>query len=115
MPTATQRIVAGVALIVSFGLIVVPRRTDAQIATESARKVVNRVVPAYPDMAGTMNLKGNVKVEVVVGPSGAVKTLEIKGGHPVLAKSAENAVFKWKWESAARETRELVEIKFNPQ
>jgi len=49
MPTATRRIVAGVALIVSFGLIVVPRRTDAQIATESARKVVNRVVPAYPD------------------------------------------------------------------
>jgi TonB family protein len=110
MPTATRRIVAGVALIVSFGLIVVPRRTDAQIATES-----NRVVPAYPDMAGTMNQKGNVKVEVVVGPSGAVKTVEIKGGHPVLAKSAENAVFKWKWESAARETRELVEIKFNPQ
>ena len=88
MPTATRRIVAVVALIVSFGLIVVPRRTDAQIATESARKVVNRVVPAYPDMAGTMNLKRNVKVEVVVGPSGAVKTLEIKGGHPVLAKSA---------------------------
>jgi hypothetical protein len=32
----------------------------------------------------------------------------------MLAKSAENAVFKWKWESAARESRELVEIKFNP-
>jgi len=79
MPTATRRIVAGVALIVSFGLIVVPRRTDAQIATESARKVVNRVVPAYPDMAGTMNLKRNVKVEVVVGPSGAVKTVGNQG------------------------------------
>ena len=66
-------------------------------------------------MARTMNLKGNVKVEVVVGPSGTVKSVEIKGGHPALAKSAENAVFKWKWESAARETRELVEIKFNPK
>jgi hypothetical protein len=62
-----------------------------------------------------MNLKGNVKVEVVVGPGGAVKSVEIKGGHPVLAKSAENAVFKWKWESAAGETRELVEMKFNPE
>jgi outer membrane biosynthesis protein TonB len=66
-------------------------------------------------MARTMNLKGNVKVEVVVGPSGAVKSVEIKGGHPVLAKSAENAFFKWKWESAAGETRELVEMKFNPE
>jgi hypothetical protein len=32
----------------------------------------------------------------------------------VLAKSAEKAVSKWKWESAARETRQWVEIQFNP-
>ena len=114
MTTPARRIVAVVVLILSWAWIVVPSRTDAQIATESARKVVNRVVPAYPDMARSMNLRGNVKVEVVVGPSGAVKSVEIKGGHPVLAKSAENAVFKWKWESAARGTRELVEIKFDP-
>ena len=114
MTTPTRRILAVGALILSFALIVVPSRTDAQVDTESTRKVVNRVVPAYPEMARTMNLKGNVKVEVVVAPSGAVKSVEIKGGHPVLAQSAENAVFKWKWESAARETRELVEIKFNP-
>lgn len=114
MTTPARRIVAVVVHILSLALIVVPSRTDAQTATESARKVVNRVVPAYPDMARSMNLKGNVKVEVVVGPGGAVKSVEIKGGHPVLAKSAENAVFKWKWESAARETRELVEIKFDP-
>jgi TonB family protein len=114
MTTPTRRIIAVVVLILSFALIVVPSQTDAQVATESTRKVVNRVVPAYPDMARTMNLKGNVKLEVVVGPSGAVKSVEVKGGHPVLAKSAENAVFKWKWESAERETRELVEIRFNP-
>jgi len=114
MTTPARRIVAVVVHILSLALIVVPSRTDAQTATESARKVVNRVVPAYPDMARSMNLKGNVKVEVVVGPGGAVKSVEIKGGHPVLAKSVENAVFKWKWESAARETRELVEIKFDP-
>ena len=115
MTTPTRRIVAVVVLILSLAWLVVPSRTDAQVAPESARKVVNRVVPAYPAMARTMNLKGNVKVEVVVGRSGAVKAVEVKGGHPVLAKSAENAVFKWKWESAARETRELVEITFNPQ
>jgi len=116
MTTPTRRIVAVVVLILSLAWLVVPSRTDAQVAPESARKVVNRVVPAYPDVARTMNLKGNVEVEVVVAHSGAVKSVEIRGGgHPVLAKSAENAVFKWKWESAARETRELVEITFNPQ
>jgi TonB family protein len=114
MTTPTRRIIAVVALILSFRLIVIPSQTDAQVATEGTRKVVNRVVPPYPDVARAMNLKGNVKVEVVVGPSGAVKAVEIKGGHPVLAKSAESAVIKWKWESAERETRELVEIKFHP-
>lgn len=114
MTTPTRRTVVVVALILSLALIVVPSRTDAQVATERTRKVVNRVVPAYPDVARTMNLKGNVKVAVVVGPSGAAKSVEIWGGHPLLAKSAENAVFKWKWESVARETRELVEIKFDP-
>jgi TonB family protein len=102
MTTPTPRIVAVVALILSFALIVVPSRMDAQEARESTRKVVNRVVSAYPEMARTMNLKGDVKVEVVVGSSGAVKSVEIKGGPPVLAKSAENAVFKWKWVGGRR-------------
>jgi TonB family protein len=114
MTTPSRRIVAVAVLVLSAALIVVPSRTRAQESAESTRKIVNRVVPAYPEMARTMNLKGNVKVEAVVAPNGAVKSVEIKGGHPVLAKSAENAVSKWKWESAARETRELVEIKFNP-
>src|SRR5260370_20321650 len=114
MTTPARRIVAVVSLVLSLAWIVVPSRTDAQVAMESTRKVVNRVLPAYPEMARTMSLKGNVKVEVVVAPSGAVKSVAIRGGHPVLAKSAENAVFKWKWEPAARETRELVEGTFNP-
>lgn len=115
MTIPARRVVAVAVLILSSALIVVPGRMRAQETPESTRKIVNRVVPTYPEMARTMNLKGNVKVEAVVAPSGAVKSVEIKGGHPVLAKSAENAVSKWKWESAARETRELVEIKFNPQ
>ena len=104
------------SLLVLFGLFLhTPPSLAQQEQADGARKIVSRVIPRYPEMARTMNLKGNVKVEVVVGPSGAVKSVEIRGGHPVLAKSAENALFKWKWESAARETRELVEIKFNPQ
>jgi TonB family protein len=114
MTTPSRRIGAVAVFIFSAAFIVVPNGVHAQEVPESTRKLVNRVVPAYPDMARTMNLKGNVKVEAVVAPNGAVKSVEIKGGHPVLAKSAENAVSKWKWESAARETRELVEIKFNP-
>jgi len=48
----------------------------------------------------------------VVAANGSVKSVEVKGGHPLLAQSAQNAVREWKWEPAAHETREPLEIKF---
>ncbi len=112
MTTPTRHIPA-VFLLGIF--ILIPTLSPTQEVSESTRKVVNRVVPQYPQMARTMKLKGSVKVEATVEPNGAVKSVEIKGGHPVLAQSAENAVLKWKWQSDNKETHELVEIKFNPE
>ena len=82
---------------------------------ESKRKVINRVVPVYPEMARTMNLKGIVKVDAVVAGNGTVRSVEIRGGHPLLVQAAESAIRKWKWEPAGHETREPVEFKFDPQ
>jgi len=52
------------------------------------RKVVNRIVPSYPQLARTMNLKGTVRIEAVVAPNGVVKSVAVKGGHPVLVQAA---------------------------
>jgi TonB family protein len=82
---------------------------------EVKRKVVNRVIPIYPEMARAMNLKGVVRVDVLVAGNGTVKSLSVKGGHPLLVQAAENALRKWKWEPTAHETREPVEFKFDPQ
>jgi hypothetical protein len=41
--------------------------------------------------------------------------MQIKGGHPVLAQAAVNSVRRWKWEPAAHETHETVEVKFTPE
>jgi TonB family protein len=60
-----------------------------------------------------MNLQGNVKADVVVAPNGSVKSIEIKGGHPLLGQAAQNALREWKWEPAPHETHEAVELKFN--
>jgi TonB family protein len=79
-----------------------------------ARKVVNRVVPAYPAIARSMNLSGAVKMEVLVQPNGSVKLIQVRGGNPLLAQSAQSAVHGWKWEKADHETTELVEFHFNP-
>ena len=86
-----------------------------QELTEGNRKVVSRVMPQYPEMARTMNLKGNVKAEAVVEPNGVVKSVEVKGGHPVLVRAAQAAIYKWKWAPASHETREPIEVRFDPQ
>jgi len=82
---------------------------------EAERKVVSRVMPEYPALARTMHLSGVVKVEAVVASNGSVKSVAIKGGHPVLVQAAANAVARWKWAPAARETKEPVEVRFAPE
>ena len=86
-----------------------------QEQSESKRRIVNRVVPAYPDLARRMNVKGIVKLEALVASNGSVKSLELKGGHPLLSQAAQNAILKWRWEPASHETREPVEVRFDPR
>lgn len=86
----------------------------AQEPSEGGRKVVNRVVPQYPSVARRMNIQGTVKMDVLVAPNGTVKSVEVTGGHPLLAQAAQNALLQWKWEPAPRETHQTVELKFNP-
>jgi TonB family protein len=96
-------------------LVLVPAASGQQEATESARKIVNRVTPQYPQIARTMKLQGNVKAEALVQPNGVVKSVEVKGGHPVLVRAAQDAIYKWKWAPATHETREPIEVRFDPQ
>ena len=77
--------------------------------------MVNRIVPSYPQLARTMNLKGTVRIEAVVAPNGAVKSVAVKGGHPVLVQAAENAIQKWRWEPATHETHEPIVVSFDPK
>jgi TonB family protein len=87
----------------------------AQESSGSERKVLSKVTPQFPALARSMQIRGNVKVEALVEPNGKVKSVEIKGGHPVLAQSAMNAVRMWRWEVASHETREVVEIHFGSE
>jgi len=86
-----------------------------QNSSDIARRVINRVVPAYPELARTMNVKGIVRLDVLVAPNGSAKSVKVIGGHPLLVQAGERAVQKWKWEAAARESNEVVELRFNPE
>src|SRR5271165_7262029 len=92
-------------------LIFAPALVPAQ-ESEGVRKVVNKVVPQYPSLARSMQLQGVVRADVLVAPDGKVKSIEVKGGHPVLVDAAQNALRVWKWAPAPRETHESVELRF---
>jgi hypothetical protein len=78
----------------------------------SGRKVMVRVAPVCPDLARKMNIQGTVKLEAIVKPNGAVKTTRALGGNPVLVEAARDALAKWKFETAATETTEVVQLVF---
>jgi|SRR5579872_1686713 len=84
-------------------------------AQDAVRKVVNKAAPQYPSLARSMNIHGVVKLEALVEPNGVVKSVQVKGGHPLLTQSAVTAVGHWKFEPAPHETRESIEIKFEPE
>jgi len=79
-----------------------------------SRKILNKVVPMYPAMARAMNLSGTVRLEALVMPNGTVKSIQVKGGNPLLAQAAQAAIHDWKWEKSDHDSTELVEFKFNP-
>jgi TonB family protein len=103
------------ALFVAVALIFALAYAGAQESTDAGRKVVMKTPAAYPTLAQSMNIRGVVKLEVRVAPNGTVKSMDVKGGHPILTQSAVTAVGHWKFEPASHETKELVEIRFDPQ
>ena len=96
-------------------LVLVPATFGQQEQTEGGRKIVSRVTPHYPEIARTIHLGGSVKAEAVVQPNGVVKSVNVTGGHPLLVRAAQEAIYKWKWAPSAHETQELIEIKFTSQ
>jgi TonB family protein len=90
-----------------------PRQVRAQDSADGARKIVFKVAPQYPNTARNIGLEGSVKADVLVAPNGTVKSVEVKGGHPLLALAAQGALHQWKWQPATHESHESVELKFN--
>lgn len=101
-----------VVLFALLSLLVFASHAPAQEASEGSRKVALKVNPQYPAVAHRMGLQGSVRMDVLVAPNGTVKSIELKGGHPMLAEAAQNAVRQWKWEAAPHETHETIEVKF---
>jgi len=106
-----RRLVLGVAALFIFSGVL--GRAQTGTTDESKRKVKTRVTPVYPDLARRMNVAGKVKIEVVIGADGRVKTTRVVGGHPLLVQACQDAVREWKFAPAPEETTQIVEFEFH--
>jgi TonB family protein len=88
---------------------------QSQSSSAEVRRIVRKTMPSYPEIAKRMNLSGVVKVLATVSPDGTVKSVQPMGGSPVLIQAAEDAVYKWKFAPASGESKEPIELHFDPQ
>jgi TonB family protein len=114
MKTPMRRGVVG-ALLLAAWLCTIPSSSLLSAQDSNAkRRLVQQSATPYPALARNMALQGVAKLDVLVAPDGSVKEIAIKGGHPILAQAAANAVRRWRWEPAAHDSHEPVEVKFSP-
>ncbi len=103
-----------VLLLLTSFLLGFPVESGLAQQVAAPRKITNKVVPMYPLAARNLNLSGTVKLEALVLASGELKSIQVKGGNPLLVQSAQNAVREWKWEKTDRESLEAIEFHFHP-
>lgn len=72
-----------------------PVRVGGQI---KAPRVVERVMPEYPQLAEATRLSALIILEAVVDPRGRVQDVKVLRGHPLFDESAIAAVQKWRYE-----------------
>lgn len=85
-----------------------------QIKGPLSRRIEQKVVPVYPELARKMRLTGKVRIIATVAPSGKVVSIQVVGGHPVLARAAADAVMQWRYEPTLQGTNEIAIVSFDP-
>jgi TonB family protein len=83
-------------------------------SAQEARRAISKPTPRYPEIAKQLKLVGTVKVEIIVGPDGKVKSTNVVGGHPILVDATLAALKEWKYEPAKTETVATLTFDFRP-
>jgi outer membrane biosynthesis protein TonB len=99
--------------LLTLGIAVFVLEPGIRAQEKSDRKVVKKVEPIYPPIAGKLHLTGVVKMVLQVTPEGKVASLHTVGGNPILVVAAEGAVKQWKYEAAPKESNEIATVTFD--
>ena len=114
MKLGIRSIGLGLLLLLGTSAILAPKALSQESIVDSVkRKVKSKSVPEYPPLAKQMNVTGKVKIEATISPDGRVTATKVVGGSPLLVNAATDALKKWRFEAAAKETTEIIEFDFN--
>jgi TonB family protein len=111
---ARARVVVATQCILLVVLIAVGFSAPIHAQESTHRKIVTRVNPEYPDTLRLAQIGGLVRLNVTVTAGGTVTQAEVRGGNPILAEKAQQAVMKWKFAPGPAQTVEEVRISFSP-
>ena len=78
----------------------IANRAPAPGGRLEAAELINRTLPVYPALARERGISGIVRLEAVIDERGAVTSVTVLRGDPVLTTAARNAVLKWRYKPA---------------
>jgi periplasmic protein TonB len=78
-------------------------------ASESIAAAVNKPQPDYPAIARQLKLEGSVNLNAFVTEEGTVDHVETVSGNPILVRSAQDALKRWKF---AKQTDDGKPVRF---
>ncbi len=59
--------------------------------------IIYRVQPSYPPIARQARVQGTVELRAIISKAGTIENLVVVSGHPMLVKSAIEAVRQWRY------------------
>ena len=59
--------------------------------------LIRRVQPAYPPLARSARIQGQVVLAAIISKEGTIENLRILTGHPMLVHAAVEAVSQWRY------------------
>jgi protein TonB len=88
-----------------------------QMSADTTEVVTHPVKPGYPMLARQMKVQGSVILQALIGKDGAIQSLQVVSGPPILASAAQAAVRQWRFKphysgSEAVETQAKITVNF---
>lgn len=74
-----------------------PKRIRVGGQVEQA-KLIFQPKPDYPPLAKMARIQGTVRLEAIISRDGTIQDLKVLSGHPLLVKSALEAVQRWRYQ-----------------